>query len=392
MSSEIDFKPFPFKDGLNADTLREFFVWAARNDVSDIHLQGDNHFVVGRYGRLLQASHFAVADDTLAKLMDELFSPELRPQVRSGISFDRAMQLDGDSSGRWGLRRGERVRFRVNLLQGTAGRQKTIGWTLRVIPSEIPPLENMGLEAALMENILPAKGLALWGGITGSGKSTALASTYRYCLDKYPDRKVTTKEDPIEFILGRPEDVLPPLQSQIGEDIPDFATGIRADLRRAPSVIGVGEMRDRETIDAGIRAGQLGHLCLSTTHIDSPGEAFPRLLNEFPHESRDAMAWALLGVLQYVVVQTLLRTTDGKRIAVREFIIIDDELRDGLSDLSWSQWGHHINGIIRLEKRRIVDQAWRLYCEQRIDAQELNMVMSPRQRRELMSEGYSDER
>lgn len=381
--SAQELAPYDFGGGLDADSLRGMFVWAARNNVSDIHLQGDNHFVVGRYGRLLRASPFSVADDTLAKLMDDIFSPELRPQVRGGKSVDRAIQLDGDATGRWGLNRGERIRFRVNLLQGTAGRQKTIGWTLRVIPSDIPPLEGMRLEPALMENILPAKGLALWGGITGSGKSTALASTYRYCLDTDPDRKVTTKEDPIEFILGRPGDILPPLQSQVGEDIPDFATGIRADLRRAPSVIGVGEMRDRETIDAGIRAGQLGHLCLSTTHIDSPGEVFSRLINEFPHESRDAMAWALLGVLQYVVVQTLLRTTDGKRIAVREYITIDYYLREKLGGLPWSQWGSHVNTLIRLEKRRIVDQAWQLFREGRIPATELNVVMSPRQRREL---------
>lgn len=379
-----DLKLYDFSGGLNADALRGFMVWCARNNVSDIHLQGDNHFVVGRYGRLLRASPFVVAEDTMAKLMDEVFTPELRPQVRGGSSVDRAMQLDGDMNGRWGLSRGERIRYRVNLLQGTAGRQdSTIGWTLRVIPSEIPPLEGMGLEPELMANILPAKGMGLWGGITGSGKSTALASTYRFCLDKYPDRKVTTKEDPIEFILGHPDDVLKPLQSQVGKDIPDFAAGIRADLRRAPSLIGVGEMRDRETIDAGIRAGQLGHLCLSTTHIDSPGEVFPRLLMEFPHESREAMAWSLLGVLQYVVVQTLLRTTDGRRTAVREYIIIDHDLREKLGGMPWSQWGAHINNIIRQDKRRIVDQAWQLYRTGRIAESELAVVMSPRQRREF---------
>lgn len=379
-----DLELYDFSGGLSADTLRGFMVWCARNNVSDIHLQGDNHFVVGRYGRLLRASPFVVADDTMAKLMDEVFSPELRPQVRGGVSVDRAMQLDGDMTGRWGLNRGERIRFRVNLLQGTAGRQdSTIGWTMRVIPSDIPPLESLGLEPELMANLLPGKGMGLWGGITGSGKSTSLASTYRYCLDNDPDRKVTTKEDPIEFILGRPGDVLPPLQSQLGKDIPDFATGIRADLRRAPALIGVGEMRDRETIAAGILAGQLGHLCLSTTHIDSPGEAFPRLINEFPHESREAMAWSLLGVLQYVVVQTLLRTIDGKRIAVREFILFDYSLRERLAEMPWSQWGQHINNIIRLEKRRIVDQAWRLYRGGRIAESELAVVMSPRQRREF---------
>lgn len=382
--STSELQLYDFGGGLNADTLRGFMVWCAHNNVSDIHLQGDNHFVVGRYGRLLRASPFRVADDTMGKLMDEVFSPELRPQVCSGRPYDRAIQLDGDMSGRWGLNRGERIRFRVNLLQGTAGRQdSTIGWTLRVIPSDIPPLESLGLEPELMENLLPAKGVGLWGGITGSGKSTSLASTYRYCLDKYPDRKVTTKEDPIEFILGRPDDVLPPLQSQVGKNIPDFATGIRADLRRAPSVIGVGEMRDRETIEVGIRAGQLGHLMLSTTHIDSPGEVFPRLINEFPYESRDAMAWSLLRVLQYVVVQALLRTTDGKRVAVREYIIIDYYLREKLAGIPWPQWGGHINAIIRLEKRRIVDQAWQLYRTGRIDESELAEVMSPGQRREF---------
>lgn len=382
--SASDLKFFDFGSGLNADALRSFMVWCARNNVSDIHLQGDNHFVVGRYGRLLRASPFAVADDTMAKLMDEVFTPELRPLVRGGVPADRAMQLDGDMSGRWGLNRGERIRFRVNLLQGTAGRQdSTIGWTLRVIPSEIPPLESLGLEPELMDIILPAEGLGLWGGITGSGKSTSLAATYRYCLDTDPDRKVTTKEDPIEFILGRPGDVLPPLQSQVGKDIPDFATGIRADLRRAPSVMGVGEMRDLETISAGILAGQLGHLLLSTTHINSPGEVFPRLINEFPHESRDAMAWSLLGVLQYVVVQKLLRTTDGKRIAVREFIIFDYYLREKLADMPWSQWGQHINTLIRLDKRRIADQSWQLYRAGRIAESELAVVMSPRLRREF---------
>ena len=382
--SATELELYDFSNGLNADALRGFMVWCARNNVSDIHLQGDNHFVVGRYGRLVRASPFRVADDTMALLMDEVFSPELRPQIRGGVPADRAIQLDGDMTGRWGLNRGERIRFRVNLLQGSAGRQdSTIGWTLRVIPSEIPPLETLGLEPELMDNLLPAKGVGLWGGITGSGKSTSLASTYRHCLDMDPDRKVTTKEDPIEFILGRPGDVLPPLQSQVGKDIPDFATGIRADLRRAPSVMGVGEMRDLETIEAGIRAGQLGHLLLSTTHIHSPGEVFARLINEFPHESRDAMALSLLGVLQYVVVQTLLRTTDGKRVAVREFILFDYYLREKLAGMPWSKWGQHVDGILRSEKRRIVDQAWQLYRAGRIPESELAMVMSPRQRREF---------
>lgn len=384
MMSIEGFEPYPFVNGLDEDEFRGFLVWCAQQLVSDIHLQGDNHFVVGLHGRLLRASAFRVADEQMARLVDRVFTQEVRSQVMSGTPRDKALQLDGNETNRWGLGRGERIRFRVNLKQGTAGRQdKTIAWTLRIIPSSIPQLLDMGIESELLDVIIPAKGLAVWGGIMGSGKSTAVAASLRYCQKVFPDRKISTIEDPVEFILGDPEDILAPLQSEVGEDVVSFAEGIRADLRRAVSVMGVGEMRDRETIDAAIRAGDLGATCITTTHIDSPGDIFPRLINEYPYESRDAMARALLSVLQYVVVQTLLRTTDARRTAVREYIIIDDDLREKLNDMPWPRWTSHINAIIRQEKRRIIDKAWALYLNKRIDADELLVVMSPSQRREF---------
>lgn len=384
MMSTDGFEPYPFENGLDQDTFCEFLVWCAQQQVSDIHLQGDNHFVVGLHGRLHRASVFRVADDQMARMIDRVFTPEIRSQVMSGTPRDKALQLDGNETNRWRLGRGERIRFRVNLKQGTAGRQdKTIAWTLRVIPSVIPPLLEMNIEPELLEVIIPAKGLAVWGGIMGSGKSTAVAASLRYCQKKFPHRKVSTIEDPVEYILGDPDNILIPIQSEVGVDVASFAEGIRADLRRAVSVIGVGEMRDRETIDAGIRAGDLGATCITTTHIDSPGDIFPRLINEYPYESRDAMARALLSVLQYVVVQTLLRTTDGRRTAVREYIIIDGDLREKLHGMPWPEWSSHINAIIRSEKSRIIDKAWALYQDKRVDADELLVVMSPGQRRKF---------
>nr|UVN18119.1 hypothetical protein pPsy0462a_00086 [Pseudomonas syringae] len=236
----VDFAPYAFEEGLNEDTLRDFFVWCSRQSASDIHIQGGNHLVVGHQGRLRQASRFVLADDTWSKLLDELFSPEIRPMVRGGP--DRAIQLDGDINQRYGLGRGERLRFRCNFVQATAGRlDTTIALTMRIIPSDIPDLTKMGLEQDLFEALLPSNGLGLIGGITGSGKSTLAAGIYRFCLDTDPDRKVTTIEDPIEFILARPGDVLPTTQLQIGRDVDNYADGIRADLRRAPSIIGVGK-------------------------------------------------------------------------------------------------------------------------------------------------------
>ena len=384
MTQTVDFPPYAFEDGLNAESLQYFFVWCARQSVSDIHIQGGNHLVVGHQGRLRQASPFVLADDTWSKLLDELFNPELRSTVRGGRPLDRAMQLDGDIKQRYGLERGERLRFRCNFVQATAGRlDTTVALTMRIIPSDIPDLTKMGLEEELFEALLPPNGLGLIGGITGSGKSTQLAAIYRYCLDNDPDRKVTTIEDPIEFVLGRSGDVLLPTQLQIIRDVDTYAEGIRADLRRAPSIIGVGEMRDLETFQAALLAGQVGHFCLSTLHIHSPGEAIPRCLTMVPSEMRESAASDMSNVLQYVVVQKLLRTTDGKRQAVREYIIFDDELRAKLASMPYTQWGRHIDDIIRLEQRRFADQAWRMYRAGRIDRRELLVAMSASQLREL---------
>lgn len=384
MTETKSFEPFPFEGGLNSTTMRDFFVWCARRNVSDIHIQGGSHLVVSHHGRLRKASPFVLADDTLSKMVDEVFNPEIRATVRGGRPVDRALQLDGDMNQRYGLERGERLRFRCNFVQATAGRMDTtIALTMRIIPSLIPELTGMGLEGDLFEALLPSNGLGLIGGITGSGKSTLLAAIYRHCQDHDPDRKITTIEDPIEYILGRPSDILEPTQLQIGRDVGSYAEGIRADLRRAPSIIGVGEMRDLETLSAGILAGQVGHFNLSTVHIHSPGEAIPRCLTLVPAEMREATARDLLGVLQYIAVQKLLRTTDGKRQAVREYIIFDDPLRGKLQDMPYMQWGQHIDSLIRLENRRIADHAWCLYQEGRIDRRELSSAMTAYQLREL---------
>lgn len=308
----MSFEPWHFPGGLTPDTLRTFFVWCARQSVSDIHIQGGNHIVVGRYGKLEKASPFVIAEDTLSKLTDAIFNPELRSMVRGGNGVDRALQLDGDMNNRYGLARGERIRFRCNFTQGTAGREDvTMALTMRVIPSDIPPLSSLHIEDALRDALLPHKGLGLVCGETGSGKSTLLASTYRHCCDTWPDRKIITAEDPVEYVIGRPGDLLPPVQSQVGRDVSSFAEALRLALRRAPRIIGVGEIRDLATLSAAVACAQSGHLCLSTMHTHSVGETIPRALLLFPTEVREAAARDLLGVMQYIVIQQLLRTTDG---------------------------------------------------------------------------------
>lgn len=372
--------------GITGDALRSFLVHSSRNNVSDIFLQGGGPLVVDLYGRKVRASEFRIEPPQLARLMDDVFSEQIKGDLKSGKGVDRALQLTGDIYNRYGLGRGERLRFRCNFVQATIGDYDMVpALTLRTIPTVIPQLESLGLEDDLFPALLPHKGIGLVVGETGSGKSTLLASIYQYCAQHYPDRKIVTAEDPIEFLLNFPDAILMPEQSQIGRDVASFAEHLRLSLRRAPGVIGVGEIRDLETLYGAVMNGQSGHLCLSTMHTDSPGETIPRALMLVPTELREAMAHNLLSNLQYIIAQRLLGTTDGKRQAVREYLVFDDDVREALGRLDHTRWRDWIDNHLSERKARMSDKAWALYQQGRISQHELLTVITRRELERRMS-------
>jgi defect-in-organelle-trafficking protein DotB len=372
--------------GITGDALRSFLVHCSHNNVSDIFLQGGGPLVVDLYGRKVRASEFRIEPPQLARLMDDIFSEQIKGDLKSGKGVDRALQLTGDIYNRYGLGRGERLRFRCNFVQATIGDYDMVpALTLRTIPTVIPQLESLGLEDDLFPALLPHKGIGLVVGETGSGKSTLLAAIYQYCAQHYPDRKIVTAEDPIEFLLNFPEAILMPEQSQIGRDVTSFAEHLRLSLRRAPGVIGVGEIRDLETLYGAVMNGQSGHLCLSTMHTDSPGETIPRALMLVPTELREAMAHNLLSNLQYIIAQRLLRTTDGKRQAVREYLVFDDDVREALGRLEHTRWHDWIDNYLSERKARMSDKAWALYQQGRISQHEVLTVITRRELKRRMS-------
>jgi defect in organelle trafficking protein DotB len=366
--------------GITGDSLRTFLVHCARNSVSDIFLQGGGPIVVDLYGRKIRATEFCIEPPQLARLMDDVFSEQIKGDLKSGKGIDRALQLSGDIYNRYGLSRGERLRFRCNFVQATIGDHDMVpAMTLRTIPTTIPKLENLGLEPDLFPALLPHKGIGLIVGETGSGKSTLLASIFQYCALQYPDRKIVTAEDPIEFLLNFQQAILMPEQSQIGRDVSSFAEHLRLTLRRAPGVIGVGEIRDPATLSGAIMNGQSGHLCLSTMHTNSPGETIPRALMLVPVELREAMAHNLLSNLQYVIAQRLLRTTDGERRPVREYLVFDDDIRRELGRLEHTRWRDWIDNHLSERKLRMSDKAWIMFEQKLIDERELLTVITRRE-------------
>lgn len=377
-----EFGTFPFSR-FSADEFRHFYAWCAFHRVSDIDLTGGSPVSVSRFGRRARCSLHTLPSSLMMPLIDELFGREVLPRVLSGNPADRTIQINGDASGRYGLKRGERVRLRSHLIQGTSGaEEKAISITMRVIPTAIPDIRTMNIEPDLLTAMVSKNGLGFVCGETGSGKSTLCAALYRYIMDNFPDRKIVTYEDPVEYILGREGDLLPPHQAEIGRDVVSFAAGLRSAVRRNPEIIGVGEIRDNETADAAVQAGNTGHLCLSTMHTKSPGETLSRLLGLFPSIIRDAMAWSVLSLLQFILVQVLVRTNDGGRRAVREYIVIDDELRNKLTRMPHSEWGYHIDEIIRTEKRRIRDYVLEMYIKGEIDRSEAVIFIPPGEMRQ----------
>ncbi|EHU6625568.1 plasmid transfer ATPase TraJ [Salmonella enterica] len=382
MNMPDEFGTFPFSR-FSADEFRHFYAWYAFHRVSDIDLTGGSPVSVSRFGRRARCSLHTLPSSLMMPLIDELFGREVLPRVLSGNPADRTIQINGDASGRYGLKRGERVRLRSHLIQGTSGaEEKAISITMRVIPTAIPDIRTMNIEPDLLAAMVSKNGLGFVCGETGSGKSTLCAALYRYIMDNFPDRKIVTYEDPVEYILGREGDLLPPHQAEIGRDVVSFAAGLRSAVRRNPEIIGVGEIRDNETADAAVQAGNTGHLCLSTMHTKSPGETLSRLLGLFPSIIRDAMAWSVLSLLQFILVQVLVRTNDGGRRAVREYIVIDDELRNKLTRMPHSEWGYHIDEIIRTEKRRIRDYVLEMYIKGEIDRSEAVIFIPPGEMRQ----------
>lgn len=385
--SNLGFAPFDFRGDLDPDTFKRFVVHAAEQGVSDILIQGGDHVWVELHGRQCKASAQTVKQGHLSALISGAWGADVEGAIRSGKGADRPLELFGEELN---IPRGQRLRARCNFVQARVAQlDAAFSITMRLIPTQLPDIHTMGIEPELFSALYPAKGLIAVCGPTGSGKTTLQAAVYAHAGIAMPDRKVITCEDPIEFVLGGPHWRGPqPAQSQIGRDIEDFAAGLRNAMRRKPSIIGIGEARDLETVDAAIEAGLTGHLCYVTCHTDSVAETINRMIQVYPPAQQSAIASRLVGSLAVVVVQRLLKTTDGKRRAIREFVIFDRELRNRLQDHSFELWPKMLRELLEEQRATLDDRAWALLREGVIDKDEfIELAGHKAYRKRLQEEG-----
>jgi twitching motility protein PilU len=204
--------------------------------------------------------------------------------------------------------------FRVNLFRQRA----SISIVVRYILGNIPALDTLSLPPVLSELIMEKRGLILIVGATGSGKSTTIASMLDY-RNAHRSGHILTIEDPIEFLFKHKKSIVN--QREIGMDTADWDNALKNAMRQAPDCILIGEIRDKETMQAAIAYSQTGHLCLATLHANNSYHALNRIISFFPAENRPALFLDLSVALRAIISQRLVKKPDGQRIPTSEIML-----------------------------------------------------------------------
>ena len=296
-------------------TFDNILAAASARGASDIHLRAGQPPLVRINGDLERwTSMPAMAPADLEALATRLLTPAQQQRLQTHLEVDVA----------WQPSTGGRCRASVFRQRGS------VAVALRIIPSLLPSLEQLGLPPAVAELAEESRGLVLVTGATGSGKSTTLAALVA-TINQTRALHILTIEDPIEFLHGDRKAVV--TQREVGFDTPSYASGLKSALRQDPDIILLGELRDLETIETALVAAETGHLVLSTLHtLDAP-ETINRIVSVFQPHHQGQIRHQLARVLRAAVSQRLLPRADGTgRALAAEVLISTPFVRDCIAD------------------------------------------------------------
>ena len=228
-------------------------------------------------------------------------------------------------------------RFRVN----TFVQQQRVGLVLRTITTKIPDFDELGLPPVLKEVVMSKRGLVIFVGGTGSGKSTSMAALIGH-RNNNSYGHIITIEDPVEYVHEHINCVI--TQREVGVDTETWEAALKNTLRQAPDVILIGEIRDRETMEHAIAFAETGHLCMGTLHANSANQALDRIINFFPEERRAQLLMDLSLNLRGLIAQRLIPNKDGNGRAAAIEIMLNSPL---ISDLIFKGDVHEIKEIMK---------------------------------------------
>ncbi len=255
-------------------------------------------------------------DGKVTPVTKQALTPEQSRAFAYGImTEEQRRQFEAHNECNFSISPQEIGRFRVNIFM----QQGRVGMVLRTIESKIPKFDELSLPKVLADIALTKRGLVIFVGATGSGKSTSLAAMVGY-RNEYSYGHIITIEDPIEYVHDHKNCII--TQREVGVDTESWDNALKNTLRQAPDVILIGEVRSRETMDFAIQFAETGHLCLCTLHANSSNQALDRIINFFPEEKRPQLLMDLALNLKAVVSQRLIVKKDGKgRVPAVEVMI-----------------------------------------------------------------------
>jgi twitching motility protein PilT len=327
---ETDFDSFvAVHQELEVDKL---FRACVKLEASDLHLKVGRPPMVRVKGSLLPMNRGPIDDEEMVRLCFPLMNERSRKifDKDGGADFAHSCDVDGTV---W--------RFRVNLMQQLGH----IGMVSRRVSSWIPDFEGLNLPPSIEALCTYDQGMVLLAGVTGSGKSTTIASMLNWINKRYR-KHILTLEDPVEFVFKEEKCLIN--QREIGLDVVDFEVGMKHAVREDPDVMLVGEMRDKETFMTAIHAAETGHLVFGTIHASSAASTIGRILDLFPQDMHGALRSAIAMNMKGIVAQKLLKSIKPGvgRVPTVEIMTFNANVRKMILE----EQDHKLGDVIRIGK------------------------------------------
>lgn len=362
ISLQYDNEPTTF----NGSDIEKFALWCVKHNVSDITIQTDEKLICEIYGKKHFVTKKRLNNTEVKSIITYIYANAGAVAKLNGAEeIDMAWVINHNK---------EYLRFRVNMKSIMLLADKGYSISIRIINSKPINLESLNLDKNLLSALLSTKGLIWITGPTGSGKSTLLASVIDWRLrDPNSHLKILTCEAPIEYVYhDTPKPSSSISQVEIGINILTFALGVRNSLRSRNDVVLIGEARDKETIGEVIKAAQTGPLVYTTAHSDNVAETPSRLINEFPYEEKRSRMNDLILSTKLIVNQKLVPSIDGKRIAIIEYLVFNQEIIDALLKTNLENITLELRTLIKMYGKTFLQDAHEKYKNGLIDLDCLN--------------------
>jgi twitching motility protein PilU len=289
--------------------IKKYLEVLAKHDGSDLYLSTGAPPSGKFQGTLKALSKDALKPGQIAEMIKEVMDDDQAAEFESELELNMAISLPGVG------------RFRLNMFR----QRNEVSVVARNIVTDIPRFDDLGLPQVLKQVVTSKRGLILFVGGTGSGKSTSLASLIDH-RNSTSAGHIITIEDPVEFVHSHKKSIIN--QREVGVDTKSFQAALKNTLRQAPDVILIGEIRDAETMEHALAFAETGHLAISTLHANNANQALDRIINFFPSE-RHAQVLQDLGLnVQAIVSQRLVPTVDNKRVAAVEVLLGTKTIQD----------------------------------------------------------------